>query len=56
MPTISPKMIFWEADAQADFMVPGGKLYVAGAEKIISKVDRLVEACRQRPCLSPLFG
>ncbi|MGO9588870.1 MAG: cysteine hydrolase family protein [Candidatus Acidiferrales bacterium] len=36
------KIIFWEVDAQADFMLPGGKLYVPGAEKIIPNIERLV--------------
>jgi nicotinamidase/pyrazinamidase len=36
------KIIFWEVDAQADFMLPGGKLYVPGAEKIIPNIRRLV--------------
>jgi nicotinamidase/pyrazinamidase len=36
------KIIFWEVDAQADFMLPGGKLYVPGAERIIPNVQRLV--------------
>jgi len=40
----SPKIIFWEVDAQADFMLPGGKLYVPGAEKIIPNIQRLVNA------------
>jgi len=44
---ISPKVIFWEVDTQADFMLPGGKLYVPGAEKIIPNINRLVEAVRQ---------
>lgn len=44
---VSPKTIFWEVDAQADFMVPGGKLYVPGAGKIIPDLNRLVEAARQ---------
>jgi nicotinamidase/pyrazinamidase len=44
---ISQKTIFWEVDAQADFMLPGGKLYVPGAEKIIPNINRLVEAARQ---------
>jgi len=39
--------ILWEVDAQADFMLPGGKLYVPGAEKIIPNLNRLVEAARQ---------
>ena len=38
--------ILWEVDAQADFMLPGGKLYVPGAEKIIPNLNRLVEAAR----------
>lgn len=36
------KIVFWEVDAQADFMLPGGKLYVPGAEKIIPNIRRLV--------------
>jgi nicotinamidase/pyrazinamidase len=39
-----PKVIFWEVDAQTDFMLPGGKLYVPGAEKIIPNIERLVAA------------
>jgi len=38
------KIVFWEVDAQADFMLPGGKLYVPGAEKIIPNIERLVSA------------
>jgi nicotinamidase/pyrazinamidase len=34
-------------DVQRDFMLPGGKLYVPGAEKIIPNINRLVEAARQ---------
>src|SRR6266849_2019083 len=41
------KTILWEVDAQADFMLPGGKLYVPGAEKIIPNLNRLVESARQ---------
>jgi nicotinamidase/pyrazinamidase len=43
----SCKIIFWEVDAQADFMLPGGSLYVPGAEKTIPYVNRLVDAARQ---------
>ena len=39
-----PRIIFWEVDVQADFMLPGGKLYVTGAEKIIPNIRRLVTA------------
>jgi len=42
-----PKIVFWEVDAQADFMSPEGKLYVPGAEKIIPNIRRLVEAAQQ---------
>jgi len=37
---------FWEVDTQADFMLPGGKLYVPGAEKRIANMRRLVDAAR----------
>lgn len=40
------KKIFWEVDVQADFLLPGGKLYVPGAEKIIPHVKRLVDEAR----------
>ncbi len=36
--------VFWEVDAQADFMLPGGKLYAKGAEKLIPNIERLVTA------------
>src|ERR1700722_15523607 len=39
-----PKIIFWEVDVQADFVLPGGKLYVPGAEKIVPNIRRLVSA------------
>jgi nicotinamidase/pyrazinamidase len=39
--------LLWEVDAQADFMLPGGKLYAPGAEKIIPNLNRLVESARQ---------
>jgi nicotinamidase/pyrazinamidase len=41
------KIIFWEVDAQEDFMWPGGKLYVPGAEKIIPNIKRLVDAAQR---------
>lgn len=44
---VTARTIFWEVDVQADFMLPGGKLYVPGAEKIIPNINRLVEAIRQ---------
>lgn len=41
------KIIFWEVDAQEDFMAPGGKLYVPGAEKLLHNIRRLTDAARQ---------
>lgn len=41
------KTFLWEVDAQADFLLPDGKLYVPGTEKIIPNLNRLVEAARQ---------
>ena len=43
----SRKFILWEVDAQVDFMLPGGKLYVPGAEKIIPNIKRLVNVARE---------
>ena len=40
------RVVFWEVDTQADFMLPGGKLYVPGAEKRIPQMKRLVDAAR----------
>jgi nicotinamidase/pyrazinamidase len=34
-------MIFWDVDTQRDFLLPGGKLYVPGAEEIIPNLGRL---------------
>ena len=44
---VSGKFIFWEVDVQADFMLPGGHLYVPGAEKLLPNIWRLTEAARQ---------
>ncbi len=44
---VSKKIIFWEVDAQEDFMMPGGKLYVPGAEKLLHNIRRLTDAARQ---------
>jgi nicotinamidase/pyrazinamidase len=40
------RIVFWEVDAQIDFMIPGGSLYVPGAEKIIPNIGRLVNEAR----------
>jgi nicotinamidase/pyrazinamidase len=43
----SRNIVFWEVDAQADFMLPGGKLYVPGAERLLPNIRRLTDAARQ---------
>jgi nicotinamidase/pyrazinamidase len=42
----SPDTILWCVDAQKDFMLPGGKLYVPGAEKLLPNIRRLVDVAR----------
>jgi nicotinamidase/pyrazinamidase len=44
---VSGDFIFWEVDAQADFMLPEGKLYVPGAERLLPTIRRLTDAARQ---------
>jgi nicotinamidase/pyrazinamidase len=44
---VSRNLVFWEVDTQADFMLPGGKLYVPGAEKLLPNLRRLTDAARQ---------
>ena len=41
------KIVFWEVDTQADFMLPGGKLYVPGAEKTIPECEAAGRRCAQ---------
>jgi nicotinamidase/pyrazinamidase len=44
---VSRNVVFWEVDTQADFMLPGGKLYVPGAECLLPNIRRLTDAARQ---------
>jgi nicotinamidase/pyrazinamidase len=44
---VSQDYIFWEVDVQADFMLPGGRLYVPGAEKLLPNIRKLTDAARQ---------
>src|ERR1700694_611532 len=44
---LSRDFILWEVDVQADFMLPGGKLYVPGAEKILPNIRKLTDAARR---------
>jgi nicotinamidase/pyrazinamidase len=39
--------ILWEVDVQADFMLPRGKLYVPGAEKLLPNIRKLTDAARR---------
>ncbi|MGA2978216.1 MAG: isochorismatase family cysteine hydrolase [Terriglobales bacterium] len=48
--------IFWEVDVQADFMLPGGKLYVPGAEKLLPNIRKLTDAARQGDVLLVSHG
>jgi nicotinamidase/pyrazinamidase len=41
---LSRNLVFWEVDAQADFILPGGKLYVPGAERLLPNIRRLTDA------------
>jgi nicotinamidase/pyrazinamidase len=50
------KVVLWEVDAQADFMLPGGKLYVPGAEKLLPNIRRLTDAARQGKVLLVSHG
>jgi nicotinamidase/pyrazinamidase len=47
VPAVARANVLWGVDLQADFMFPGGRLYVPGAEKIIPNVKRLVDAARR---------
>lgn len=43
---LSSDFILWEVDVQADFVLPGGKLYVPGAEKLLPNIKRLTDLAR----------
>jgi nicotinamidase/pyrazinamidase len=44
---VSRNLVFWEVDTQKDFMLPGGKLYVPGAERLLPNIQKLTDAARQ---------
>lgn len=44
---VSRRIIFWDVDTQVDFMLPGGKLYVPEAEKLLPNLNRLTEQARK---------
>lgn len=39
--------LLWDVDTQVDFVLPGGKLYVPGAEEARDEMGRLVRAARE---------
>jgi len=39
--------ILWEVDVQRDFMLPAGKLYVPGAERLLPNIRKLTDAARR---------
>ena len=43
----SKDFIFWEVDVQVDFMLPGGRLYVPGAEKLLPNIRKLTDVARR---------
>jgi nicotinamidase/pyrazinamidase len=43
---VSRDVVFWEVDTQRDFMLPDGKLYVPGAERLLPKIRKLTDAVR----------
>lgn len=44
-------LIFWDVDTQRDFIEPGGKLYVPGAETIVGNLERLTRWAQQNRIL-----
>lgn len=48
---IEAKRVLWAVDVQRDFMLPGGALYVPGAEKLLPNIKRLVDLARKESAL-----
>ncbi len=40
-------IFLWEVDTQKDFMLPGGSLYVPGAERLLPNIRRLTDVARE---------
>jgi nicotinamidase/pyrazinamidase len=43
---LSRNVVFWEVDTQRDFMLPGGRLYVPGAEQLLPNIRKLTDVAR----------
>ena len=53
---VSGDFVFWEVDVQRDFVLPGGNLYVPGAEKLLPNIRRLTDLARQGKVLLASHG
>src|SRR5215469_9154787 len=53
---VSRDFVFWEVDVQRDFVLPGGSLYVPGAEKLLPNIQRLTDPARQGKVLLASHG
>ena len=40
--------LFYDIDTQRDFLLPGGKLYVPGGERIVPRLRELTQIARQQ--------
>ncbi len=44
---MTARQVLWDVDTQVDFMLPGGRLYVPGAEQTLDAMSRLVRGARE---------